>query len=89
VAINGVSGGPVIFSTPTEGIQIIGAISAYMPNRISGSTLPGLCVAQDVSHFNAVAKYVKSRDEANRQKQVLEQTPAAAEIAATPAPKEK
>ncbi len=42
VAINGVSGGPVIYSTGAEGLQIVGNISAYMPNRASTGILPGL-----------------------------------------------
>lgn len=73
VAINGVSGGPVLYSTPTEGIEIVGTISAYMPNRATGSVLPGLSVAQDVSHFHDVALYIKSIDDAARQKQSLQQ----------------
>ncbi len=68
VAINGVSGGPVLYSTATEGIQIVGSISAYMPNRASTGVLPGLCVAQDVSHFNTTARYIKSADDAKRKK---------------------
>jgi hypothetical protein len=47
VAINGVSGGPVIYSTPTDGVQIVGCISAYRANRATGEALPGLSIAQD------------------------------------------
>jgi hypothetical protein len=46
-----------------------------MPNRTSGSTLPGLCIAQDVSHFNSTAGWVKSLDEANRAKEAMQQQP--------------
>jgi len=53
VAINGISGGPVLYST-VDGIQIVGAISAYMPNRLTTGTLPGLSIAQDVSHFHTI-----------------------------------
>jgi hypothetical protein len=73
VAINGVSGGPVLYSTPAEGAQIVGAISAYRVNRASGEALPGLSIAQDVSHFHDIISQIRSWDEANRQKQVLEQ----------------
>jgi hypothetical protein len=69
VAINGVSGGPVIYSTAADGIQIVGTISAYMANRATGGALPGLSVAQDVSHFHAIASRIRSLDEANRKKQ--------------------
>ena len=69
VAINGVSGGPVIYSTVTDGIQIVGNISAYVPNYREGSTvLPGLSIAQDVSHFTRMASMIKSHDDARRQK---------------------
>jgi hypothetical protein len=68
VAISGVSGGPVLYSHPTEGVQIVGSISAYMANRATGEALPGLSVAQDLSHFHAVALNIQSLDEANRQK---------------------
>lgn len=55
VAINGVSGGPVISSTSTEGVQIVGTISAYIANRATGEALPGLSVAQDVSNLHDLA----------------------------------
>lgn len=73
VAINGVSGGPVIYSTETEGIQFIGTVNAYKANRVTGETLPGLSVAQDVSHFHDILEYVRSVDEANKKKQEFEQ----------------
>ena len=72
VAINGVSGGPVIYSTATDGVQIVGTIAAYMVNRATGEALPGLSLAQDVSHFHAAASRVKSLDEANRKKKEKE-----------------
>ena len=72
VAINGVSGGPVIYSNPADGIQIVGTITAYLANRATGESLPGLSVAQDVSHFHEVASEVQSIDEANKKKAELE-----------------
>jgi hypothetical protein len=69
VAINGVSGGPVFIHSPNpENIQIVGAIAAYMPNRASGNMLPGLSVAQDVSHFHDITLRIRSMDEAKKQK---------------------
>lgn len=68
VAINGVSGGPVIYSHATDGVHIVGSISAYRANRATGETLPGLSVAQDVSHFQNSFSQVRSIDEANRKK---------------------
>lgn len=72
VAINGVSGGPVIYAHPTLGAQIIGTVSAYYANRSGGEALPGLLLAQDVSHFHATAQTVKSIDEARVQKEAFE-----------------
>lgn len=67
VAINGVSGGPV-FCRRADDIFVIGAITAYKPNRLIGGTLPGLSVAQDVSHFHKIVTSIKNRDEAARKK---------------------
>jgi hypothetical protein len=74
VAINGVSGGPVFHCTAAMGVQIIGCVSAYIANRSMGDALPGLLVAQDVSHFHDVAKHVKNVDEAERKKAEFQQT---------------
>jgi hypothetical protein len=67
VAINGVSGGPVIAVADGK-IQVVGTISAYAPNRATGDTLPGLSVAQDISHFHDSIIKLKSLDEANKRK---------------------
>ena len=74
VAINGVSGGPVLHATEADGIQIVGTISAYRANRATGETLPGLCIAQDVSHFHDVASRVQSIDEARKKKAEIEES---------------
>ena len=66
VAIPGVSGGPVLFSHATEGVQVVGSITAYM--RQTGETLPGLSVARDVSHFHAIVSQIKSLDEARKKR---------------------
>ncbi len=73
VSINGVSGGPVFYCTDTDGVKIIGIVSAYQANRATGSTLPGLLIAQDVSHFHGVIQHVKSIDEARKKKQELKE----------------
>src|SRR3989338_611441 len=73
VSINGVSGGPVFYSTEADGVKIIGIVSAYRANRATGSTLPGLLIAQDVSHFHGVIKHIKSIDEARKKKQELKE----------------
>jgi hypothetical protein len=68
VAINGVSGGPVIYLDPTDGVQFVGAVSAYRINRQSGEALPGLLVAQDVSHANFVVEKIRSFEEEKQKK---------------------
>lgn len=72
VAINGVSGGPVIHCDTSGAVQIIGCVSAYHANRVTGETLPGLLKAQDVSHFHGVAQSVRNIDEANAKKAEFE-----------------
>lgn len=69
VAIHGVSGGPVVALTKTDGVQIVGIVSAYMANRIHGDALPGLLYAQDVSYFHETIEKIKTMDEAQRKKQ--------------------
>lgn len=73
VAINGVSGGPVINYTRNLGaMRIMGVLTAYRPNRLYGEALPGLSVAQNVSHFHSVLLTIKNIDEARRKKSELE-----------------
>jgi hypothetical protein len=74
VSIHGLSGGPVLYSTGTDGVQIIGAVTAYSANRSTGEALPGLLIAQDVSHFHDVASRIKTLDEANKKKVEFEQS---------------
>jgi S1-C subfamily serine protease len=72
VAINGVSGGPVLQYIPDDAM-VIGLITAYIANRATGETLPGLAVAQDVSHIHNVISKLKSLDEAAQKKRQLEE----------------
>lgn len=71
VAINGVSGGPVLYSS-LSAMQVVGIISAYRVNRQRGDALPGLSVAQDVSHFHQVIQQIKSWDEAQKKRAQIE-----------------
>ena len=73
VAINGVSGGPVVYSSDTEGVQVVGIISAYRANRLGTDTLPGLCIAQDVSFFHDVIQHEKSLEEAKQKEKQISQ----------------
>jgi len=76
VAINGVSGGPVInISKDNDDMWITGIISAYHANRATGEALPGLSISQDVSHFHSVVTHIHNLDEENKQKLVETPTP--------------
>ena len=68
VAINGVSGGPVIYRT-SKANWVVGTISAYIHNRATGEALPGVSVAEDVSNLHQIASEIKSLDEARAQQQ--------------------
>lgn len=63
VAINGVSGGPA-FRCITKRPELIGVVSAYIANRATGETLPGVAVVQDVIQFHDIAERFKTLDEA-------------------------
>jgi hypothetical protein len=73
VAINGVSGGPT-FRQLTNGLELIGIVSAYIANRATGETLPGLAVIQDVSQFYDIAERFKSLDEAKENETAIEES---------------
>lgn len=74
VAIGGVSGGPVMYSTETDGVQIVGTISAYITTKASGSTTPGLAIARDVAHFHDIISSIRNLDEAREKKQEQQST---------------
>ena len=76
VAINGVSGGPA-FSIKEERIQLIGLVSAYVPNRATGTVLPGLCVVRDVLPLHETIKNLKSFEEAKSKEKSPESPPPA------------
>ena len=60
VAINGVSGGPVLHIDEEEDVKVVGTVSAYRMNRTSGENLPGLLIAQDLSLFHDVITHIQS-----------------------------
>lgn len=70
VAINGVSGGPA-FSCAGDSVDVVGVVSAYIPNRATGETLPGLAVVQHVQQFQWLAKELKNLDEAAKKSDAL------------------
>lgn len=74
VAINGVSGGPAFWNGGDK-ITLIGVMSAYIANRATGETLPGLTVIQNVHQFHEVLKLFKSVDDAKKQESAPHQPP--------------
>lgn len=77
VAINGVSGGPAfhLLEFDPGAVQIIGVVSAYMPNRATGEVLPGLSVVRDVSQFHELAPTFASLDQAREAEAPVETPP--------------
>jgi hypothetical protein len=78
VAINGVSGGPA-FLTAGKKFIAMGVVSAYIPNRATGDTLPGLCEIRDVLQFQEIAQQFKDLDDAKQQESSHDTTPDASE----------
>lgn len=60
VAINGVSGGPAI----QMNAEVMGVVSAYIPNKATGGNLPGVCVIRDVSPYKDELEVFKNFKEA-------------------------
>lgn len=79
VAIHGVSGGPVFACLPDNNPQLLGTVSAYMPNRIRGDALPGLLRSQDVTAFHETIKALTSLDDAREKKEREEEAKKAQE----------
>jgi hypothetical protein len=79
----GVSGGPVFASYDDTIPEIIGTVSAYLPNRAGGT--PGLLRAQDISAFHDDLQAIHSFDEAKEKEKEAQQR-AVAEGQAVPEP---
>jgi hypothetical protein len=73
VAINGVSGGPAF--TRSNPPELVGVVSAYIPNRATGDALPGVAVVRDVTHLSDVAERFRTFDEAKAQESPPAETP--------------
>lgn len=74
VAINGVSGGPALFLAHDR-VLVIGVVSAYIANRATGETLPGVSVIRDVSQFHELVRSFRSVDEAKQEEAPLPAQP--------------
>ena len=84
VAINGVSGGPA-FRLYGDRVELMGVVSAYIANRATGETLPGVAVVRDVERLHEVLADFRSLDEAKEEETpVLDSQPPASEVVETP-----
>ncbi len=66
VAINRVSGGPA-FRRINNTAELIGVVSAYIPNRATGDVLPGVALVRDVNRYHDLADRLRTLDEAQAQ----------------------
>ena len=48
-------------------MNIIGVVSAYIPNKATGETLPGLSVVADIGAYRDIAERIQSIDQAKVQ----------------------
>jgi hypothetical protein len=85
VAINGVSGGPA-FKAYGDELNLLGIVSAYIPNRATGEVLPGVAVVRDATQFHDLTERFKNFDEAKEQETPPSEVPpvAAAEPESPP-----
>lgn len=74
VAINGVSGGPA-FMPVEDNVCLIGLVSAYIANRATGETLPGVCVVQGIHAYHDFIATIKSLEDAEAKKDQFESEP--------------
>jgi hypothetical protein len=74
VAINGVSGGPA-FIVGKEIPHIMGVVSAYIPNRATGESLPGVCFVVGIHPFYEFIKDIKSVEEAQEKAKKIDNEP--------------
>jgi len=65
VVIHGVSGGPA-FCIVGGKVTLIGVVSAYIANRATGESLPGLSVVTNVVQFQELSRRFKSVKEAKK-----------------------
>lgn len=64
VAINGISGGPALFKTTKTRPWVCGVVTAYLPNRVTGEALPGVCFVASVEPYQKKLREMKTLDEA-------------------------
>jgi len=67
-AINGVSGGPVFYISSKKMKPVVaGVITAYIANRATGDTLPGVSMIAPVSPYEVTIKFLRNLPDAARE----------------------
>lgn len=75
VAINGVSGGPSFATFDNEGkVVLLGLVSAYIPNRALGESLPGVCFIVGIYPFYQIIQDLDSMEEAREKEPELSES---------------
>lgn len=68
VVINGVSGGPVFYvDDHTNQPKVAGVITAYIPNRSGGNTLPGVGMITSVAPYEETIKSLQNLSQAKKE----------------------
>lgn len=75
VAINGVSGGPA-FRLAGDTVEVMGIVSAYIPNRATGEALPGVAVVRSATQFHDLTTRFQNFDDAKRKESTPPDPPA-------------
>jgi len=60
VAINGVSGGPA-FTCNGDRVELVGVVTAYIPNRATGEVLPGVSLVRAINPYFKVFKLFEGK----------------------------
>ncbi len=64
VAISGVSGGPAFRLGVHARPEILGVVSAYLPNKAAGTPLPGLSLVQHIGELESVVRDLRNLTQA-------------------------
>ena len=86
VAVNGVSGGPAFHIDSSGRPVLLGVVSAYLPNKATGSTLPGLSVIQHTGHLEKWVRSLHSLEQGMLEHQEGSGTESRPEATAPPVP---
>lgn len=61
VAINGVSGGPAFLCEDNDIVELVGVVTAYIPNRATGEALPGVSLVRAANPYFSLFKSLEGK----------------------------